>query len=72
MSEDKWGLLQGLAHSRGYEVVVNGPKFVLEPRVKLSRNRALAFSRDLSEEGILAASTWLQTRRKAFNPWPFH
>jgi hypothetical protein len=72
MSENKWDFLQGLARSRGYEVAVNGDRFTLAPRVKLSRHtRSSVLSQALDDRGIELASRWLQSKRKLFNPWSF-
>ena len=72
MSEDKWQVLQGLARSRGYELVVNGDKLTLAPRVKLSTQpKSSTLTQSLNDAGIEIASKWLQGKRKLFNPWAF-
>ena len=67
---DEWTLLEGLARTRGYDLVVDGERFLLFPRLKMSGNGSSVFSQSLSEEGIEAASRWLQSKPRQFDPWP--
>lgn len=71
MSEDKWTLLEGLARKRGYEVATNDDKLIVFPRFQVSKDKSLVCSWDLSDEGIEAASSWLQSKRRLCDPWPF-
>ena len=72
MSEDRWQLLQGLARSRGYDVIVDGDTLALAPYVALGKDsKVVVFTQALDAAGIESASKWLLGKRRLFGPWPF-
>jgi len=73
MSEDRWQLLQGLARTRGYDVIVDGDTLALAPRAMLGKDsKVVVFTQALDAAGVESASVWLLGKRRLVDPWPFH